>query len=320
MRVLIERGSDPRPDVITTRFVDRFAHEVSRRVGFELVEDVDHAERVVQTNPFQRRPDDVPSVVMVGDLSVVDHRWAFDDERRLLVRTLHKNLLRADRVVCLGDEIAGRLHEIEPLAVEKTIVVDRPPLSSYFGAAEEATAEDRKEVGGSTILAPMALAPERGDWCVLDAFAELSAARPDVSLRLCGRTGTGWSDQVGRRLRLLGVNDLVELSDDRLDPGCRTGTAGVVVAAGVATTTSRAIELGADLGCSLVVSDTMTHRAQVERASIDADFFDPYDPVGLRDVLVSALDRGSEDSRRQRDDGATSWATVLDAALGDVGR
>ncbi|NKB42031.1 MAG: hypothetical protein GKR86_13540, partial [Ilumatobacter sp.] len=57
------------------------------------------ADAVVQSHPFQPRPLHLPTVTVVHDMSAYTTPWAWGTDRAASVRSLHKNLIRADAVV-----------------------------------------------------------------------------------------------------------------------------------------------------------------------------------------------------------------------------
>jgi glycosyltransferase involved in cell wall biosynthesis len=234
-------------------------------------------------------PRGVRRVVTVNDLVWRDHPETMASSRRWALRLLERELLRADRVVCISAFTRDRLAAHWPELAERARVVLLAGNRRLAGVEREAAARrvaERFGLGGPFILNVDTLEPRKNLGVVLDALE----AQPGLTLVHCG--AVGWKIEAllrrlrnDARVRLLGYVEETVLAD-------------LYATACLAVFPSRyeGFHLppvdAALCGCPVVLSDIPVHR---EVLGEEALYFPPDSPVTLAQRLAEALAPGARE-------------------------
>jgi glycosyltransferase involved in cell wall biosynthesis len=250
---------------------------------------------LIQVHPFQRRLVDLPTVVVVHDLNVYDAAWSYGNTRHRSVRSLHKNLIRADAVVSHFPHVIKRVVEVEPLAAGKTVLTVSPLMIDDLGLDGEAVAAAQRRFGDGrpSILFPARRELFKNHWNLLTAVHEVQREGYDLRLICPGGTAEpdSWAATLERRVRYLGLSyvhflghvpgkalrALYELAVAVVSPS---------LAAGGATLAQEALACDRAIACSTNPGAV----AHLFRMQLAVPTFDPFDVDAIAVVLKRLAD------------------------------
>jgi glycosyltransferase involved in cell wall biosynthesis len=233
-----------------------------------------------------------PSVVTVHDLSFLMERrrykglvnsWYATSATRLSVR-------RADRVVCDSAATAGDVERLLGIPRERLVVIPLGVSERFRGVSSTEHGDARKPY----LLFVGRFEAKKGLEVLEEAFDEVAARHPNISLVLAGQPGWGTESVVARLQRRPQVEIITAPSDERLAQLYREATLlvhpsrmegfGLPVAEALAS------------GCAVVASDLPSIREFAGDAAV-------YVPVGnaraLAATICSLLERPDELARRR---------------------
>lgn len=275
---------------------------------------------VVHGPDFVIPPTSAPAVVTIHDLSyIVTPEYAHPALRRYLMQAVPRALERAAGIVAVSETTAADLVEHYGAPRERITVIPngvdprfRPPSPEEIHRVHA-----QLEVRRPYFLIVGTIEPRKNHRTLLQAFAQVYAAFPEVSLLIVGRLG--WLaepivadiDAAARRLPVR----LLSRIDDRLLPGLYAGSAALVYPSWYEGFGLPVVEAMAS-GAAVITSD---HGALAEVAG-DAALLAP---AGDADKLATQMCRVLEDAglrddlvRRGRERAAQfTWEAAADAHL-----
>ena len=250
---------------------------------------------------FQPRPVDLPTVVVVHDLHVYDVGWKYAKGRSRLVRSLHKNVIRANAVVSHFPNTITRLMEVEPLAEGKTFLTVCPSLIDDYDFDQQtvASVDARFGLGDDRpmVLYPAQLQLHKNHWNLLNAVYNLK--RDGLDLRLICTGGSAWpeswADALALRVGYLGLTDVhfpgyVLGSDLRALYQRATAVVSPSLAEGGAYLAQEALLHDTAVACSAIPGAV----AHLERMNMAVPTFDPYDVTAIAAGLRQAVDHSKD--------------------------
>lgn len=292
----------------------------------ELVADCDALgahDAALQVHADQRRLVEIPTAVLVHELTVHDAPWAFETDLQRMTRALHKNLLRADVVLTTTEYLAGRLVEVEPLVAGRVVRVQHPPLIPVAAAdsGRFGTVRSRLQLRDRpTLVAPVPLRPEHGVWNLVDAAHELAARGHDFQLVVAGGQGDpGWTRSLRDHVERLHADHVVLagfLPAD--DLGALIGGATGVVVPSVSGERSAGLDLAVMIGANVAVADVGVVRSQLDDHGADAATFDPFDVDDMVRRIADVLETGTRSVSAGSDHAWPNWSDVAELLLRSV--
>jgi glycosyltransferase involved in cell wall biosynthesis len=194
-------------------------HRLLLRVPVErFVGEVD----LVHAPDFVTPPSQAPAIVTIHDLSyLITPEFAFPNLRRYLSRAVPRTLAHAHRIVAVSQTTARDLtehYQIDPGRI--TVIpngvdaIFRPPEPEHARLAVE-----RRGLHEPYFLTVGTIEPRKNHLTVLEAFEQVHAAHPGVSLVIVG--SPGWlsepiMDRIGQCARRLPVRQLSNVDDKAL--------------------------------------------------------------------------------------------------------